>query len=280
MHRAVSSLAAARAPILLVGPPGRGKRWLVQALHEIAGGGPLRSIEPAASMIPEPGDEGFESLVGAALDGTLLLPALDRLPPRWQAQLAEALDHCRARVVATLERAAVPGGDTALRRDLLDRFLPLSIPPLRERAEDIVYLARAAMAAAAARAGVDAVPLGDIACARLRAHSWPGDCAEIERFAERAMALRSVESALRDVSAASSESRPALSDACESLARGEPIHFESVCRRAVRQAERGWIERVGATVAGDARRLATLLGLTPAALSVKLRDLGLPETGP
>lgn len=200
LGQAIARLASAPVSVLLIGEQGRGRRWAAEALHRRSGTpGPLLQLEPIEP--PGTGTE-LERLLAELPGGALYVPDLAALPSCWQATLAEhAAAGSGPRLLAAID------GDPALRvacgqlrRDLHDSLLPLPVPPLCERPVDIVPTLRVLLRALAERRAVDPPAISEIACARLRAHGWPGDHAELEQLAERALALGSLEAAMRPFS--------------------------------------------------------------------------------
>lgn len=213
-------VAAADVTVMLNGESGVGKEIFARFIHarSARAAGPFVAINCAA--IPEPMLEatlfGHEkgAFTGAtearpgkfelACGGTLLLDEITEMALGLQAKLlrvlqereVERLGAARSRavdvrVVATSNRnlrEAVAQG--RLREDLYYRLnvFPLQVPPLRERVEDIVPLARELLAR---HASDDQVPLlTEAACQHLRAHHWPGNVRELENVVQRALILQ------------------------------------------------------------------------------------------
>ncbi|MBK6462640.1 MAG: sigma 54-interacting transcriptional regulator [Myxococcales bacterium] len=213
--------AASAIPVLLQGETGAGKEVAARALHE--GGpraaGPMLTVSCAA--IPEGLVEstlfGHEkgAFTGAgerrrgafevASGGTLLLDEIGELPLHGQAALLRVLESnlvvrvgstrelpVDVRVVAATNRdlqARVREG--GFRADLLYRLngLTLTVPPLRERRDDIRPLAEAFLQRAVARTGAAARTLDAAALDALTAYAWPGNVRELRNVVERALVV-------------------------------------------------------------------------------------------
>jgi DNA-binding NtrC family response regulator len=205
-------------PVLLRGETGTGKTILARRIHERSprSAGPLVTVN-CAGLSREGCDAeifgrergavpgaaaGKTGLVEAAAGGTLLLDEIGDLDPAIQAKLLTLVDERRIHrvggieercvdlrvIVATqrdLERCVVEG---TFRRDLFFRIsrLPIVLPPLRDRLEDLPRLAEAILArGGSARTARPRLSQG--AVARLLVHSWPGNLRELRNVLERAV---------------------------------------------------------------------------------------------
>jgi transcriptional regulator with GAF, ATPase, and Fis domain len=224
MRRAVDQAeraAAGRSTILLTGETGTGKEHLARRIHERSprASGPFVAINCAA--LPEGLVEselfGHEkgAFTGAdrrrigwfelADGGTLLLDEIGDLPAPAQGRLLRVLQEREinrvggtqairvdVRVIAATHRnlaAEVRSG--RFRDDLFFRLhvVPIRLPPLRERSDDIEPLARMFLDRFAADLGRTVRRLTPEALALLRAHHWPGNVRELENLAERLLVL-------------------------------------------------------------------------------------------
>ena len=206
LRRELAVVAPSLATVLLLGESGTGKEVTARALHELSGvKGPLVAVNCAA--IPESlaesqlfghvrgaftGASPHPGLFRAAEGGTLLLDELGELPPALQPKLLRVLEErrvlpvgatqpvpCDVRVVAATNRdlgAAVAAG--AFRGDLFARLaeFTLTLPPLRERREDILPLIERALELPEARLDADLVE-------RLLLYAWPFNVRELIKLA-------------------------------------------------------------------------------------------------
>ncbi|MFN8730460.1 MAG: sigma-54-dependent transcriptional regulator [Planctomyces sp.] len=217
----VLAVAESHGTVLICGESGSGKEVVARAIHETSprSAAPFLGLNCAAlseSLLESElfGHErgaftGAEKLRKGRFEladgGTLLLDEISEIPTRIQAKLLRVLQErvfervgssmpigCDVRVVATsnqdLPKAIARG---AFRQDLFFRLnvLPIHLPPLRDRLEDVPDLARHFLACAAARDGRTAPELSDDAVAVLAAYSWPGTVRELHNICERAVAL-------------------------------------------------------------------------------------------
>ena len=209
-------LSASRATVLITGESGSGKEVAARALHQLStrSGGPFVAFNCAA--VPRDlfdaqlfgyrrgaftgARDSRPGMIRAADGGTLFLDEVGELPLEVQAKLLRFLENREVqplgedlpikvdvRVVAATHRdlrAMVEA--RSFREDLLYRLrvIPLHLPPLRERREDILPLARHFLQ----QLTDGAVRLAPDAVAKLTLHAWPGNVRELRNVLERATA--------------------------------------------------------------------------------------------
>ncbi len=213
--------AASDAPILLRGENGTGKSVLARLVHArskrvgkpyVTVSCPTLSEELLASELFGHAIGAFTGAVRdqagrveAAEGGTLLLDEIGEISPALQAKLLRFVQdkefervgetrtrHADVRVVAATNRdldADVKAG--RFREDLLFRLnvIEIYVPPLRERADDILPMAHRFLAFFARAANRPAPALAPAAEQALRAYSWPGNIRELRNAMERAIIL-------------------------------------------------------------------------------------------
>ena len=223
LERLLPSLTPGRrAPsILLQGETGTGKGLLARTLHEASprAGRPFVDLNCAAipATLLEAELFGFErgaftdarqarpGLIQAAHTGTLFLDEIGLLPVSLQTKLLTVLDtrevrplgRTRAQAVDVLIVAAtnsdlrVAVREGQFREDLYHRLavLVFSLPPLRDRGEDILELADAFLVRACADHGLASKTLSAAALAALGAHAWPGNVRELANLMDRVALL-------------------------------------------------------------------------------------------
>ena len=213
-------VAASNLPVLVIGETGSGKEVVARMLHEKSGrGGPLRSVNCAA--IPQNlvesvlfghekgaftgAERTTKGLFEQAAGGTLLLDEVGELPAGAQAALLRVLETKRltrvggdreivvdVRVVAAtnrdLERMCAEG---TFRSDLFYRLhgVTLNVPPLRERKDEIVALAKAFLDGAARENGRHVRGFDEEALAALGRWHWPGNVRELKNVVERGVVV-------------------------------------------------------------------------------------------
>ncbi len=203
--------------VLITGENGTGKELVARALHDASRRreGPFVKVNCAAVPADLIESELFGHEKGAftgavaarrgrfelADQGTLFLDEVGDMPPAMQAKVLRVLQEgefervgghqtlkCDVRVVAATNKelpAEVAAG--RFREDLYYRLavVPIRVPPLRERAEDVPELAEAFLVEACARNGRRAMTLARDAFPALQAHGWPGNVRELRNLVER-----------------------------------------------------------------------------------------------
>jgi transcriptional regulator with PAS, ATPase and Fis domain len=212
--------AASDVTVLVTGESGTGKELLARAIHAGSAAAARSLVAVNCAAIPEAlleselfgyrrgaftGAHGDKpGLVAAAAGGTLFLDEVAELPLVLQGKLLRFLQDgsyfplgavrplaARVRVVAATNadlRRRVAAG--AFRPDLYYRLavLPIHVPPLRERPEDIAPLVRHLLARLH-RPGAPAIELSPAALAYLEAQPWPGNVRELENAVARALVV-------------------------------------------------------------------------------------------
>jgi DNA-binding NtrC family response regulator len=299
----VRRAARAEASVLIVGERGTGKELVARAIHRASprAEGPLEKLNCAA--IPKELIEselfGHESgaFTGAtkqrrgkferASGGTLFLDEVGDMPLDMQAKLLRVLQEkefervggnetikANVRVVAATNRD-LSGAmiDGQFRPDLFDRLnvLPLSVPPLRARREDIPLLAGHFLHLAAEANNRPLVQLSSEALQVLAAHAFPGNVRELKNLVERLVILGA------DDSITGADVNQALGMSSTPSAAG--LYRPGVPFRVLtEEAERTILEEALAHHAGQMAATARALGLERSHLYKKARALGLRRT--
>jgi Nif-specific regulatory protein len=215
-----SRAAATELSVLLLGEHGVGKALFARLIHTVSPRqtGPYEEINCGAvppdlmeaelfgradggpsPAVAVPGQGRFERADG----GTILLDAVGDLSPEMQAKLLGVLQHGRIYPVGsgdarTVDTRIIASSDldleslverTAFRRDLFYRLnvMPIYLPPLRERPDDIVALANHFLKRSSAISDRGKLKFTASALAALREHSWPGNVRELANAVERAV---------------------------------------------------------------------------------------------
>ena len=281
------------ATVLLAGESGTGKELFARAFHEASGraSGPFIPINCAA--VPGELAESLffghakGSFTGAVADrpgwfeeargGTLFLDEIGELAPELQGALLRVVENRRIRrlgergereldirlVTATNRdlEAAVKAG--RFRADLFYRLeeIPLHIPPLRERRDDIPLLIEAFLEEFERLSPKGRIELSDATIRELQARPWPGNVRELRNTIRRVV-----------IAGGSLPPEAAGTAALETAPASPP---ESAHRR-LPDLEREAIERAMHEAGGNVAAAAAALGLSRATLYRRLKSLGLP----
>ncbi len=295
----IERVAPTRTTVLLAGESGVGKDLIARAIHQHSPRKNKAFVKINCTALPENLMEselfGYEkgAFTGATASkpgkfeqadgGTVFLDEIGDVPGNIQVKLLRILQERQferlgsnltrnvdVRVVAATNvdlRAALEEG--RFREDLYYRLnvVPMSIPPLRERREDIPFLAMHFVQKLSKELGAIANDISPAAMDRLIAHSWPGNVRELENTIERSLVLASGEvlqpadiriEPPRNMHVAGAQEMPLLPE-------GETLeHWEQMMiREALRRAN------------GNKSQAARILGLTRNALRYRLSQMGL-----
>ncbi|MBY5992911.1 sigma-54-dependent transcriptional regulator [Ferrimonas balearica] len=287
VYRRIERISQASATVLIHGESGTGKELAARALHKLSPRtGPFVAVNCGA--IPDSLAESelfgaekgaftgaHQTLVGkleAASGGTLFLDEIGELPLNLQTRLLRVLQEGKItrlgshkeravdlRVVAATHKdlaKAVAEGE--FREDLYYRLnvIPLTLPPLRARREDIPALVRCLMARTCQRHGLPEPALDKAQLKTLMDHSWPGNVRELANAVERLVLLDELE--LNPLQAKTRQ---------EALLPSEGIQWEVVEQRYLKAA----LERAE----GNRSEAARLLGLGYKAFLYRAEKYGL-----
>ena len=292
----VLELAARVAPldttVLICGESGTGKEFIVRMIHDESprAAGPFVSINCAALTETLLESELFGHVRGAftgavrdkaglfevATNGTLFLDEVGEVAPTVQAKLLRALQEreirrvggertikINARVVAATNRdlrAAVPAG--TFREDLYFRLggFVITVPPLRDRREDIPLLVHGFVQRAAQHVKKDVQAVSSEALTALMRYRWPGNVRELEHAIERAVIVaRGAILRPRDLPPEISQTEPPR------------VPDDSL---DLQEVERAMIERALQRFHGNRREAAEALKISTVTLWRKMKQYG------
>jgi two-component system response regulator PilR (NtrC family) len=221
VFKMIETIARTNSTILLTGESGTGKGLVAQAIHFHS----LRRDKPMVSLncgaMPEAlleselfghmrgaftgADSNKKGLLEVAEKGTIFLDEIGEMSGVMQVKLLRVLQERRFRRVGGLEELQADirviaatnqdltkaVAESRFREDLYYRInvIPISLPPLRERLEDIPLLADHFLAKYAQQMGKSVTGVSHAAMELLQQHDWPGNIRELENVIERAVAL-------------------------------------------------------------------------------------------
>ncbi len=149
--------------------------------------------------------------------------------------------------------------------------MPIEIPPLRERPEDVVELAAHFVKRSARRHGRSIAGIDPEALCALAGYRWPGNIRELENAIERAVLLcESERLRVPDLPAEVVSATPQPPDGSD-----RPSTLRERIRSATRRIERDAIEEALRETGGNITQAAHALGLSRRGLQLKLRELGI-----
>lgn len=301
LQQVIARVAPVNSRVLITGAPGTGKELAARCIHEAStrAGGPFVVIN-SATITPENmeielfGREGDgERKVGAleeAHGGTLFLDEIADMPKDTQAKILRVLvDQTFQRVGGTTKvqvdvrvisssardlASAIEEG--ALREDLFHRLavVPIRVPSLAERREDIPALIEYFMENMSLASGMPRRQIADDALAVLQLHDWPGNIRQLKNNVERLMILTAGEAG----AVITAEMLPAdvgeLVPATPAGVRGEKL-MSLPLREAREVFEREYLVAQLNRFSGNISRTAEFIGMERSALHRKLKSLSI-----
>jgi PAS domain S-box-containing protein len=311
--RDVESVAATDTSVLILGETGTGKELIAHAIHDRSQrhDKPLIKVNCAAlpATLIESELFGHErgSFTGAtakrsgrfhlADGGTIFLDEVGELPLELQAKLLRVLQEGEfepvgssktikvdVRVIAAtnrdLSKSVVAG---QFREDLYYRLnvFPITVPPLRDRREDVALLANAFLARSLQKFGRTMAPFNAEAVARLNAYDWPGNIRELQNVIERAVIVsedgrpnldRALPNAMNSTLASKTIAGPTMSSSSEAARVLTVFELQELEKTNIITA----LNKSNWRIAGD-HGAAKLLGMKPSTLNSRISSLNIKK---
>lgn len=298
----INKLAAANSRVLIAGPPGAGKETVARMIHAAS---PRARNEfmviSAAGMTPErvdielfgeEGEAGRPAKIGVferAHGGTLYLDEVADMPRETQSRILRVLVDQRFRrvggasdvqvdvrvVSSTCRDLRAEIAEGRFREDLFHRLnvVPLSVPGLAERREDIPELVDFFVQRISEGAGLARRRLSDDAVAALQVRTWPGNLSQLRNQVERLLILASGDPA-EPITAEMIPPEPETRERATSGLGAERI-IALPLREAREVFERDYLHAQMLRFSGNISRTAAFIGMERSALHRKLKSLGL-----
>jgi two-component system nitrogen regulation response regulator NtrX len=301
LRQTIERVAPTNSRVMIVGPSGSGKEVVARAIHALSAraSGPFVSVN-AANITPERmeielfGTEsnGSERKVGAleeAHRGILYLDEVGDMPRETQNKILRVLVEQQFERVGGTKRVKVDVriisstaqnleamiADGRFREDLYHRLavVPVIVPGLSERREDIPFLVDHFMRQIASQAGIKPRRIGDDALAVLQAHNWPGNIRQLRNNIERLMILARGEESDQPITADLLPSE--IGDVMPRAPNQSDQHIMALPLREARELfEKEYLIAQINRFGGNISRTAEFIGMERSALHRKLKSLG------
>ena len=315
IYEMIAKVADSPSTVLITGESGTGKELIAKALHRGSSRRDRPLIKVNCAAIPKDLVEselfGYErgAFTGAvsskpgrfelADGGTLFLDEIGEVPVEMQVKLLRALQESEfervggiktlrvdVRLIAATNRdlkALIADG--RFREDLYYRLavVPIALPPLRDRREDVPLLVRHFVEKYNQRLGKRVEGVDADAMALLQAYPWPGNIRELENLMERSVLFADgpiiKAGALPDSLREAAPSTPvAPVGALGAIAAPSGASMKEIVRQAQAELERELIARALDETGGNVTRAAKRLQISRKSLQVKMKELGLRGT--
>ncbi len=302
LRQTLERVAPTNARVLITGEPGCGKELTARTLHDAStrSAGPFVVIN-AATITPETmeeelfgveGGDGRSRRVGAleeAHGGSLYIDEIGDMPRETQNRILRVLVdqnfqrvggatrvHVDVRIISSSSRdLAKLIADGQLREDLYHRLgvVPIRVPPLSERREDVPELIEFFMDQISVATGLPKRRIGGDAMAILQSHEWPGNVRELRNNVERLMILTKGDPTAEITVEMLPAEVGAMVPTTPSGSGGEKL-MSLPLRDAREIFEREYLMAQIARFSGNISRTAEFIGMERSALHRKLKSLG------
>jgi two-component system nitrogen regulation response regulator NtrX len=303
LRNVLERVAPANSRIMISGAPGAGKELAARTIHEMSAraSGPFVAIN-AATIGPETmeselfgieAQDGRARKVGAleeAHGGTLYLDEVADMPRETQGKILRVLVdqnfqrvggatrvHVDVRIISSTSRDLQKAiGDGAFREDLFHRLsvVPIRVPSVAERRDDIPELIEFFMDHLATTSGMPKRKIAADAMAILQSHDWPGNIRQLRNNVERLLILASGDPSAEITAEMLPSEVGALVPTTPAGSGGEKL-MSLALREAREVFEREYLIAQINRFGGNISRTAEFIGMERSALHRKLKSLGI-----
>ncbi|MBW3098454.1 sigma-54-dependent transcriptional regulator [Pseudohoeflea coraliihabitans] len=302
LKQMIEKVAPTNSRIMIMGPSGSGKELVARLIHESSqrANGPFVVLNAAAitpdrmemALFGTESTSSHERRIGVleeAHGGILYIDEIADMPRGTQNKILRVLVDQQFERVGGTKRVKVDVriisstavnleqmiADGEFRQDLYHRLavVPIRVPSLMERREDIPFLVDTFMRQISEQAGIRNRKIGDDAMAVIQAHSWPGNIRQLRNYMERLMILARNEGPETTINA---DMLPDdVSDLLPKTGSGNAEHIMTLPLREAREMfERDYLIAQINRFGGNISRTAEYVGMERSALHRKLKSLG------
>ena len=302
LRQTVEKVSPTNSRVMILGPSGSGKELVARMIHKKSSraSGPFVALNAAAitpdrmeiALFGTEGGPGQARKIGAleeAHRGILYLDEVGEMPRETQNKILRVLVDQQFERVGGSKRVKVDVriisstaynlesriAESLFREDLYHRLavVPVRVPALAERREDIPFLVDQLMRQISEQAGIRPRRIGDDAMAVLQAHDWPGNIRQLRNNIERLMILARSDGAETPITA---EMLPTdLGDMLPKVSAKNDYHIMTLPLREAREMfERDYLIAQINRFGGNISRTAEFVGMERSALHRKLKSLG------
>lgn len=305
LRQTLNRIAQTNSRVLITGEPGTGKDVAARQVHKMSARaqGPFKMVN-CAVLHPErleselfgvesPGEATKTGMLEQANGGTLLLDEVADMPLETQGKIVRALQEQNftrvggqtpievdVRILATSNRNLNEMMEKGkFRQDLFYRLnvVPVSIPPLRDRPQDIPLLADLFIKQYSEQSGIPSCALSPSTIVAMQHYAWPGNVRQLRNVMEWLMIMYGGDSSIRPDQLPPEFSSSNAGPVTDNIARMEMMSLP--LREAREYFERDYLAAQVHRFGGNISKTAEYIGMERSALHRKLKQLGIAAGG-